>query len=625
MKKSIIIITLLLSNFIIAPAWADTDDFYFSDFTADYYLSKDDEGISHLRVVENLTAEFPNYAQNKGIVRKIPLSNQDRKNITLPNLDESDVTLLRNGVSEPIWSLSRSGDHYTLETGTDDYVLGTQVYTIGYEYQKVITDFSNHQELYWDTNGNGWPQKFDSVTARVHFADDLLDVYTGEKWCYVGKYGENNQTRCNITEIDDGFEFTVGRLNSYENLTFDIEIKPNSFVVPEPEISYALVVATVVFSIIAILIVGVYYANNRDAREKIKKYKDMIVAPQYQPHSTYDLVEMAEVYLGYKKDVKVGMILDMIVKKKILLRKKEETLSSGKKWEIVINDYDKLQPEEKTILRLLGASEDMKNGDAIELKAWRTETGLVSIGKAFDSLNLQKIKSDGLVSNKYKLGETGAVKFSDIKSMIAMRTIVVALFVWCFSLAFVIQTVSDLELGKGKYAVYESECNIALAIVVVVVVFMFLLLSHRKRVISNVTDEGLKTSNYMEGLRLYIKMAETDRLKFLQSVDGADISGSGVVKLYEKLLPYAAIFGLEESWMKEMKKYCEINGVVEPDYLLTGITAAELSRSVRTAASCASSSGHTIAGGGSYSSSSSGGGGGGFSGGGGGGGGGGGR
>ena len=84
------------------------------------------------------------------------------------------------------------------------------------------------------------------------------------------------------------------------------------------------------------------------------------------------------------------------------------------------------------------------------------------------------------------------------------------------------------------------------------------------------------------------------------------------------------MFGLEESWLKEMKQYCELKEISEPDYLLAGITAAELSHSVRSAANYASSSGHTIAGGGSYSSSS-GGGGGGFSGGGGGGGGGGGR
>ena len=124
-------------------------------------------------------------------------------------------------------------------------------------------------------------------------------------------------------------------------------------------------------------------------------------------------------------------------------------------------------------------------------------------------------------------------------------------------------------------------------------------------------------------------MAEADRLKLLQSVDGADTSPEGIVKLYEKLLPYAAVFGLEESWMNEMKKYCEVQELSEPDYLMNGIIISDLSRSLRNAASVAESSSHysssSISGGGGFSSGSSGGGGGGFSGGGGGGGGGGGR
>ena len=156
MKRLIIVIALLLSSFIVAPVWADTDNFFFSDFTADYYLSKDEEGISHLKVVENLTAEFPNFEQNKGIRREIPIFNQGNKNIVLPHLDGSDVVLLRNGISEPIWDIEKSGDYYVLETGTDDYVLGSQTYTIEYSFEKVVTEFPTHQELYWDTNGNVW-------------------------------------------------------------------------------------------------------------------------------------------------------------------------------------------------------------------------------------------------------------------------------------------------------------------------------------------------------------------------------------------------------------------------------------------------------------------------------------
>ena len=116
-------------------------------------------------------------------------------------------------------------------------------------------------------------------------------------------------------------------------------------------------------------------------------------------------------------------------------------------------------------------------------------------------------------------------------------------------------------------------------------------------------------------------MAEAERLKFLQSVDGADVSAEGIVKLYEKLLPYAAVFGLEESWMKEMKEYCEVQEIEEPDYLLAGFTASEMLRTMNNASSYISNSTVMSSSGGGSSSGFSGGGGGGFSGGGGGGGG----
>ena len=68
----------------ISNTFASVQDFYFEDFTGDYYLSKDDEGISYLKVVESVTAVFPDYKQNKGICRQIAYTNQNGANITLP-------------------------------------------------------------------------------------------------------------------------------------------------------------------------------------------------------------------------------------------------------------------------------------------------------------------------------------------------------------------------------------------------------------------------------------------------------------------------------------------------------------------------------------------------------------
>ena len=132
------------------------------------------------------------------------------------------------------------------------------------------------------------------------------------------------------------------------------------------------------------------------------------------------------------------------------------------------------------------------------------------------------------------------------------------------------------------------------------------------------TDEGIRTSKYLDGLKLYIEMAEKDRIKFLQSVKGVDTSNKGICKLYEKLLPYACIFGLEESWMKELNRYYEITPEYNRSwYSGTDIMTFSIFHSMMTTTSS------TIVSSTSYSSSSSsGGGGGGFSGGGGGGGGG---
>ena len=122
-------LALLISFFAVAPVSAvDVNDFYFSDFTGDYYLTKSEDGISHLKVKESVTAVFPNFDQNKGICRQIPFTNHGGSNITLPRLTREDITITRNGEPEPIYSIEKGYDYYSVCTGTEEYVLGKQVY-----------------------------------------------------------------------------------------------------------------------------------------------------------------------------------------------------------------------------------------------------------------------------------------------------------------------------------------------------------------------------------------------------------------------------------------------------------------------------------------------------------------
>ena len=622
MKKSIGIISLaslMLAFFgFAAPVdAASVNNFRFSDFTGDYYLSRDEEGISHLKVRERVTAEFPDYNQNKGICRQIPFTNQDGGNVVLPDLNRSNITVTRNGESEPIYSITREDDYYDVCTGTEEYVLGTQVYTFEYEFIKVVTEFNKGgrewQELYWDTNGNGSLQTFDKVTARLHFDDK--SVWTGESWCYVGKFGDKGQERCTITKTDDGVKFYAENLDIKENLTFDVELKAGSFVVPPPENNYGYVWMTVVLAAFCLLFIIYALRKYVKSRSKARYYKGIFVKPEYQPSKDYSISEMAEIFIGDKKDMKVAMLLDMIVNHQIQLKKDDD----GKKWSIEILKLDTIRPESIDLLSILNNGTRPKDGETIKIEKHKASNRLVTLKSAMQSKVLGDLKKDELVEKNYSFGHSMK---RGVGNAIGLSIIFVpGALVFAFVAFSVLADFFGVSSAHGHNMVFEDEfVGVSVCLIIFTAIVYVFLNNSSERYIRH-TEKGLEASRYMDGLKLYIKMAETERLKVLQSVKGADVTPKGIVKLYEKLLPYAAIFGLEKSWMDEMKQYCEVQDIEEPDYLMAGITAAEISRTMQNASNYISTSTVMSSSGGSSSSGFSGGGGGGFSGGGGGGGG----
>ena len=70
MKK--IFLILVLSIIVATPVSAGVNDYYFSDFTGDYYLQKDDNGISHLKVLESVLKTWKRTlnAQAKNDIKK---------------------------------------------------------------------------------------------------------------------------------------------------------------------------------------------------------------------------------------------------------------------------------------------------------------------------------------------------------------------------------------------------------------------------------------------------------------------------------------------------------------------------------------------------------------------------
>jgi len=101
------------------------------------------------------------------------------------------------------------------------------------------------------------------------------------------------------------------------------------------------------------------------------------------------------------------------------------------------------------------------------------------------------------------------------------------------------------------------------------------------------TENAYPIVDHLWGIHDYVKLAEKERFAMLQSPEGALRTPLGeleVLRLYERLLPYAVLFGLEKQWMKELDLYAR---ELSPDLLATLDDVADVTYVVASVADLA--------------------------------------
>lgn len=583
----VIVATVVSICAVLVPgtqASADVNSFYFSDFSGEYYLSKDTSGRSKLRVVEMLTAEFPDFDQNKGIERAIPAV-YDGHSVAF-HLE----SLTRNGQPEPVYSQTTKNNNVVIGTGTDEYVRGTQTYQFTYTLSDVTKDFGDHQEFYWDINGTEWSQAFENVTARVHLSDDLIPAFTGDTNCIEGAYGSKD-TVCAVNKTDPKeLVFTSnGRINAGETMTIVTGFKAGTFTArPWSPIDALQFVPIVLFSA---GIVGALYVWRRFGRNAPGKGT---IIPEYLPPKNVPVLLAGELYGATSKAV-TAQIIDLAVRHNIRITETETDGLFGKSsnYSIELLSVDGMDDIELRTIDDLFVSREI--GTVYTFQKTDTATG----SRLRDSTAAVARKSD---ADGYRQSHKTATVVL-VGAIIAMIVVFIILFA---------------SNGENVGPIVA----VSFAVGMVAVLLTSLTIAHLRPL----TEKGREVYDYLKGLEMYIKLAEADRLKILQSPTGAEktpvntADSARVVRLYERVLPYAVLFGLEKDWAKVLAIRYEQMGS-QPDWYSgsaafnAAVFASSLSNFSSTATNFSSPS----------SSSSSGLGGGGFSGGGGGGGGGGGR
>jgi uncharacterized membrane protein YgcG len=572
---------------VTQPARAEgVNDFTINSFDVDYHLARDDNGRSTLKTIERITAVFPSYDQNHGLERSLPAEYDGHTtNLSVESVtDEAGIPLSYSDANS-------TSDATVLRIGdADTYVHGEKTYVITYTQHDVTRYFSdtNDDEFYWDVNGTGWGQQIQRVQARVFVDEAIGSSLTGKISCYQG-YSESKDA-CMSTDNGTPMVFSSTRvLQPGENVSFAVGFTPHTFGEYQQTASEKLWAAVVVIWLTALaigsfaaLLAIVWMSVVRNRLMKRARGRSTII-PEYLPPKDTSVTVSAFV-LKRPSAAMTAQILDLAVRHYVkIYQTKEKSFMRLAEYELeIVKDVSNLSEEEHRLLESLYGSKKPSVGSRFSMKKLQ---GDYSIGKR---LNKDRESLQNRVRNMYHLYEKAVLEAKGFQRAAAVMLIIGIL---TFSPLLVVAAVVGFVYAYTAWPL---------------------------------TEKGAELRDYLLGLKLYIDVAETDRIAMLQSPEGAEKVGTvdennpgQLVKLYERVLPYAVLFGVEKEWLKQLGAYYDTSNS-QPDWY-AGNSAFN---AIVFASALGSFSDQSTSYGSSSSSSSGGSDGGGFSGGGGGGGGG---
>ncbi|HVX08439.1 DUF2207 domain-containing protein [Humibacter sp.] len=585
---------------VVAPFSADPVAALTVDrFDAVFDLHRDAAKNSSMTVTETIAVRFPESDVNHGIERAIPTYNQD---IALhPHVVSiTDV----HGTPQPYATVDSDDAGYgddmmVLRIGDKNtYVHGSKTYVIRYTLKNVVWHFADTDdaELYWDVNGTGWDSVIGEASVRIRLHDGTAAALNGKKACYpsAAESAEGvSEKPCTIASERDSIVSSVQGLSYYKSLTVAIGFANSAFAEPpHAQQAWQWTVVPWLFFIPLLAGVGwVIYLRTgpfRDARGR------GIIVPEYDaPPGVWPM--LAADFLGKTSAAFPAELVGLAVRKYLTITENADAPSSSRYTvTLLTTNWSGLDQSEISLLGALFPKAGVGRRRVLD----QTDR---SLGDALATQRASAVK---------RVTELGLRTRPKSTANRWVRFAFLVLFV--------------LSIGHLAFAA-ANHAGVWWVVVpdVAAAVFALVLLALSRRRL-RITDDGARVRDHLEGLRQYIELAEKDRLAFLQSPTTAeriDVNDSGaVIKLYEKVLPYAMVLGVSEQWVKVLQDRYATTGESSPDWYSGPspfLTLALWSSAVSTssfATTPASSSGSSSSFGGS--------GGGGFSGGGGGGGGG---
>ncbi|MEI6462565.1 MAG: DUF2207 domain-containing protein, partial [bacterium] len=583
MKKIFIVIfSFILFTFLyVFPSQLNAEGFVMKEEKINSYDSVIEvQKDRSLIIKETINVTARNIDINHGIYRDFPTKYKDSKGVSyIVGFDV--VSIKRDGKNEP-YSIESVSNGKRIYIGDKNTYLnpGDYTYEITYRTTKQLGLFSDHDELYFNAIGTGWVFPIVKSSATIILPVKLKDTdiqktsFTGLEGSIENKATSRIDNSSSNTKVifettgelpaSNGLTIVVGWPKGYINYPTAEELKFEEFL-------NNLYIYVGIFGIIMILLYY-YFTWLKVGKDPAKG----VVIPEYSISDNISPGIVSYINnMGFNNNALISNIVNLARKKVITINEHDDSFNM-KLTENTITDT--ITEEEQMILdkisKSVGKQLTISNGYSSSIHSFveNYKSKIQAIGQKYVKNNLfvkffgvflsvsliliisflYGVNRDhegifpivlGLEFLLFFFGVIPAVIINGIKKNGSNTSIIAKVIGGC-SYFFILFIVISFLLGIFLTADFNSTLVILVLPLVILNVIFLLTLSSR-------TVEGASLQDKIEGLKMYIKTAETERLKFIyKTFDEA-------VQNYEKILPYAIALGLELEWTNKFNQVFE--------------------------------------------------------------------
>ena len=488
----------LFCCFIILASSGFSEMLFSSERTLEYKSTLKVEVDGKLEVTEEIIIIAKGRKIKRGIYRDFPTTYKDKAGNRV-RVDFIVKEVLRDDLPEPYTILNKSnGKRVRIGSNNVFLSLGKHIYTLKYQTNRQIGFFKEYDELYFNAIMHDWNFPIDKAQATLILPESAeILQYTA----YTGSYGSNNQNYTALLLAPNVIQFTSIRpFTAREGMTIAVAW-PKGIVIEPSQIektSYFLKDNSATFFLLAglILLLCYYiYAWTRVGRDP----KRGAIIPHYSPPDNFSPAGVRYVLnMCFDKRSFTAAIVNMARKGylDIIEEGKEFTLNK------ISTDVSILTQGEKVLAEKLFRNKDIITLENKEHSRFRSAI-----------LGLKKELKKEFRSHYFNLNLSWLLPGLVI-SLLSFGMMIVSLIF------------------------YVSDITPVMIICMVIIIGINILFAW---LIKAPTLHGRKTMDKIEGLKMYLSIAEKERLNLLNPPDRTP-------ELFEKFLPYAIALGVENEW-----------------------------------------------------------------------------